>query len=356
MAFCIIRSAVDAWYSQTEASSPNRLIARNAVSLIFDLPLAYVEKVKQVEGVTAVSHASWFGGVYVDSRNFFAKFAVDAETYFPMYPEYLVPPDQWRAFLAERNAIVVGRKLADRFGWSIGDQIQVQGDIYPGTWDFVIRGIYTGAKENTDESTMFFHFAYLDERMREEMPGRAGKIGTFGVTIADPSRAAQISDRIDAMFKNSLAETKTETEEAFTLGFISMSGSIILGLRIVSIMVIGIILLVLGNTMAMTARERLKEYAVLKTLGFGTKHLVSLIFGESIFIAFLGGLTGLGLTFLIIPLMRSAMSNFLPTIPLTDLTIIFASLSALAVGVLAAIFPTIKALNTTIVNGLRTID
>jgi putative ABC transport system permease protein len=252
--------------------------------------------------------------------------------------------------------VIVGRKLADRFGWSIGDPVRIVGDIYPGDWDFVIRGIYTGAKETTDESIWFFRFDLLDERMRQDMPGRDGRVGWFIPQIADPTRAAEISEKIDAMFKNSLAETKSETEEAFTLSFIEMSGTIILGLRIVSFLVIGVILLVLANTMAMTARERLNEYAVLKTLGFRPLHLIGLIFGESIFIAILGGALGLLFTSLTVPVLRNALSNFLPVIPLEGMTYILAVIAALVVGLLAAVFPTFKALRTTIVDGLRTID
>lgn len=356
VAFCVIRSAIDAWYTQAQASSPNRLIGRNAVSLVFPLPISSLDKVGKVEGVTAVSHATWFGGIYIDEGNFFAKFAVDPVTYFPMYAEYVIPEEQKAAFMAERNAAIVGRKLADRFDWELGERIQMEGDIYPGTWDFVIRGIYSGAKEITDEATFFFHYEYLDERMRQDMPGRAGQIGTFVAQIAESEKAAQISETIDALFVNSLAETKTETEEAFALSFISMSGSIILGLRVVSFMVIGIILLVLANTMAMTARERLKEYAVLKTLGFRDSHLVMLIFGESLFIAALGGIAGIVLTMLVLPGLRDAMSDFFPYIPLSNLTIILSAVAALVVGAAAAIFPALKASNTTIVDGLRTID
>ncbi len=234
--------------------------------------------------------------------------------------------------------------------------MRIVGDIYPGDWDFVIRGIYTGAKETTDESTWFFRFDLVDERMREEMPGRAGRVGWLIVQIDDPSQAAAISEQIDNLFANSLAETKTETEEAFTLSFIEMSGTIIFGLRIVSFLVIGIILLVLANTMAMTARERMNEYAVLKTLGFRPPHLIGLIFGESVLIAAFGGALGLILTSLTIPVLRSALSNFLPVIPFEGVTIVLAVIAAMVVGLLAAIFPTFKALRTTIVDGLRTID
>ncbi len=355
-AFCMIRSAIDAWYLGAQAASPNRLVARNAVSLVFPLPVAYVDRVAKVPGVTGVSHGNWFGGVYIDKKNFFAKFAVDKDSYFQLFPEFLIDSTTMTAFKRDRNAALIGRKLADRFGWKAGDAVHIEGDIYPGGWDFIIAGIYTGAKSNTDESAMVFRFDYLDERMREESPGRAGQIGWLIIQIADPTQAAQISAKVDELFKNSLAETKTETEEAFGLSFIAMSATIITGMRIISYLVIGIILLVLGNTMAMTARERINEYAVLKTLGFQRGKIVSLIIGESMCIALIGGLLGFGLTMLAVPMLEIVMSNFLPTIPVTPLTITLAASSAVAVGLLSAVFPIAKALRTKIVDGLRVVE
>ncbi|HKK21541.1 MAG TPA: ABC transporter permease [candidate division Zixibacteria bacterium] len=356
MAFAVIRTTISAWYAGAQASSPNRLVVINRVSLVFTLPLADREKIEKVDGVTGISWAQWFGGIYVDPKNFFAQFAVDPGTYFKLYPEYIIPPDQMETFQKERNAVIVGRALADRFGWSVGDPIRLTGTIYPGNWDFVIRGIYTGAKEGTDESQFFMHFNYLDERMKQETPGRAGQVGSFIVRIADPSQAAQVSDRIDALFKNSLAETKTQTEEAFQLSFVAMAGTIVTGLRIISILVIAIILLVLANTMAMTARERISEYAVMKTLGFSPFHIVGLIFGESLFIAALGGTLGILITFPIAGLIKVAMGAFFPIFKIHPVTLAVGFVSALFVGLLAAIFPAVKAVRTSIVDGLRIID
>ncbi|MFQ5453069.1 MAG: ABC transporter permease, partial [Candidatus Zixiibacteriota bacterium] len=155
MAFAIIRTSIDAWYAGAKASSPNRLVTHNRISIIFPLPLAYKEKILKIEGVTGISNVQWFGAVYIDPKNFFVQFAVDHATFFDLYPEYIIPPDQMEAFLKERNAVIVGRKLADRFGWSLGDRVTLTGTIFPGDWDFVIRGIYTGLEEITDESQWF---------------------------------------------------------------------------------------------------------------------------------------------------------------------------------------------------------
>jgi putative ABC transport system permease protein len=356
MAFAVIRTTIDAWYSDVKASSPNRLITRNAISMVFTLPLSYKDKIAKVDGVTDISYAQWFGGIYVDPKNFFAQLAVDPKTFFELYPEYIVPSDQMKAFLAERNAAIVGRKLADRFGWSLGDAVRLTGTIYPGDWDFVIRGIYTGAKETTQELAWFFRFDYIDERMRVEAPPRAGQVGWYVVQIDDPSQAAAISRNIDSLFKNSLAETLTETEEAFNLGFVSMGSAIIAGLNIISGLVIGIILLVLANTMAMTARERVSEYAVMKTLGFRPLHIVGLICGESLFIAAVGGALGLLIALPISKLIAVALSNFLPFFIIEPITFVLGALASILVGLLAAAFPSVKAIRTPIVDGLRIIE
>lgn len=356
MAFCVIRSAIDAWYFNARSAAPDRLITRNAVSIIFPLPLAYRDKIEDVSQVEAVSHATWFGGIYVDQSNFFPKFAVDHTTYFDIYPEYVVPEDQWEDFITERNAVVVGRQLADRFDWQVGDAIRIVGDIYPGDWDFVIRGIYEGADETIVESQFFFRYDYLDERLRAETPMRAGQVGSFVVQIDNPQQASTVSDQIDALFANSLAETLTETEEAFELSFVELSGQIILGLRVISFLVIGVILLVMANTMAMAARERVNEYALLKTLGFRSIHLLGLVYGESLMIAALGGAAGIALAGVIVPLMEANLSDFIPRIPLEELTIVLGLIAAVAVGLLAALFPTLRAIRTPIVEGLRPID
>ncbi len=356
MAFAIIRTSIDAWYAGANASSPNRLVVTNNISLVFPLPLAYKEKIVQLDGVTGLSWAQWFGGTYVDPKNFFAQFAIDGESYLRLYSEYIIPPDQKETFLKERNAVIVGRALADRFGWSVGDPVTLIGTIYPGEWDFVIRGIYTGQEETTDESQWFMRYEYLDERMKVEMPGRAGQVGSFIVRIADPSRAARMSASIDSLFVNSLAETKTQTEEAFQLSFVAMASSIVTGLRIVSFMVIGIILLVLANTMAMTARERVSEYAVMKTLGFRPIHILGLIFGESLVIAGIGGLLGIILTFPISNLLAVVIKDYFPIFKLEIGTLVFGMIASIAVGIIAAVFPALKAVRTNIVDGLRIVD
>lgn len=356
MAFGLIRTFITAWYAGAEASAPDRLVTRNAVSIIFTLPLAYREQIERIQGVKDVSYAIWFGGNYIDPQNFFPQFAVDHNTFFKVFPEYLTPADQLEVFNSERKAVIAGRKVADRFGWKIGDQISLIGTIYPGDWNFILRGIYVGRDPTVDETAFIFRWDYLDETMRQNWPGRAGQVGWYALRIEDPNRAAEISEKIDARFDNSLAETLTETEKAFQLSFIQMAGAIIAGLQIVSGLIIGVILLVLANTMAMSARERTPEYAYLKTVGFRPFHLISLIAGESLFIAGIGGALGLILLFLISKPIGLAVSNFFPVFNLQPVTIMLSVLAALMVGFAAAVLPTARAVRMQIVEGLRVVE
>jgi len=356
MAFGLIRTLIGAWFAGVAATSPDRLIVRHAVSIVFTLPMAYKEQLEKIDGVNLVSYAAWFGGFYIDPKNFFAQFAADPQTFFKLYPEYMVPPDQFADFLKERRAVIVGRGLADRFGWKVGDPITLIGTIYPGNWDFIIRGIYTGRDKVTDENSFFMRFDYLDERMQQEMPGRVGQVGWYGLKIADPSRAAQISAVVDSRFANSWAETKTETEKEFQLSFIQMTGAIITGMRIISFLIIGVILLVLANTMAMTARERVSEHAFLRTLGFRSYHLVGLILGESLMIAFLGGLVGMGLLGAVVGVVKVAISAYIPGFEATPFNYMLCMITAVAVGLLSAVFPIQRALRIRIVDGLRVVD
>ena len=212
-AFGLLRTIVDAWYAGANASSSARLVTRNSISLAFALPLTYAQRIRQVPGVASVSWANWFGGVYISERNFFPQFAIDAETYLDMYPEYVLPADERKAFLLDREACIVGRKLADQYGWKVGDQIPLRGTIFPGTWTFNLRGIYDGIDKSTDKATFFFHWSLLNETMRKRFPRRADQTGVFIEKLADPGDAAAVSSDIDAVFRNSLAETLTETEK-----------------------------------------------------------------------------------------------------------------------------------------------
>jgi len=352
LAFCLLRTVVDAWYAGVSAASPNRLVTRSAVSLIFPLPISYRQKILQVPGVRQVAYANWFAGVYIDERHFFPRMAVGPESFFDLYPEFLIPEDQLKAFQKQRNACIAGRKLVQKYGWKIGDTIHLTGNIYPGDWQLVLRGIYRGATKTTDETQFFFRWDYLEEVLKKDLPHRSGYAGWYVVQIQNPFESAVISRTIDALFKNSWAETLTETEKAFQMGFVAMTDAIVIAVRIVSFVVIGVILLVLANTMTMTARERMAEYAVLKTLGFGNRFLFCLIAGESITIALLGGGLGMVLAFPAAHVFAREMSTLLPVFHITWQTLLFAAAICLAIGLLAAVLPTWRAIRIRIASAL----
>ena len=354
IAFGILRTVVTAWSAGVEGSALNRLITRQAVSFIFPLPYPYRDKIASVPGVEEVTYATWFQGVYIDKDQFFARLAVDAETFFDVYPEYLISKDELETFKIERNSCVIGSSIAEQYNLKIGDAMNIDGDIYPGQWEFIVRGIYRPRDKTTDATQMVFHWDYLDERLRQESPGRAGNLGWFIIKISDSDKSAAVASQIDALFKNSTAETKTETERAFQQGFLSATGAIITAMDVMSFVIVGIIMLVLGNTMIMSARERTREYAVMKTLGFSAKHIVGLILGESLFISLLGGGAWIVLTFPIIAGFAEVIpKGFFPIFRLESITVILAVSSAALVGIASSIFPVLKALRTKIVDGFR---
>jgi putative ABC transport system permease protein len=355
LAFGLLRTLISAWYSGVEASSATRLVTRNAISLIFPLPINYKNKIQQIEGVKAVSYASWFGGIYIDEKHFFANYAVDPKTYLAMYPEIVLPPDQKAAVIRDRKSAVAGRKLAERYGWKIGDIIALKGTIFPGNWDFVLRGIYKGRDKNVDETAFFFQWDYLNETLKKTAPSRADQVGWYMVEVTNPNMAAEVAVKIDQIFKNSLAETLTETEKAFTLSFISMAEAIVIAIQLVSIVIIIIIMTVVANTMAMTARERIGEYAVFKTLGFGGLHISSLIFGESLLITMIGSALGIILTFPTANIFHEELSTYFPIFYVEAKTIYQDIGASIAVGLMAGIFPAWRAVNIRIADALRRI-
>ena len=355
LAFGLLRTVIGAWYAGVEAASVSRLITRNAISIIFPLPLAYNEKIRQIEGVKLVSYGNWFGGIYIDEKNFFPNFCVEPKTYLTIYPEFVLSPPEKKAFLADRKGFVAGRKLAAKYGWKIGDTVTLKGTIYPGNWDFVLRGIYRGRDETIDETQFLFHFDYLNETMKKVAPQRADLVGFYMISIKRPDLSPEVALAIDGAFKNSLAETLTETEKAFNQGFIAMSGAIVTAIQMVSFVVILIIMAVVANTMAMTTRERIGDYAIMKTMGFGGGSIAVMIFGEALVVALTGCITGMILTYPAAAAFGHSLSTYFPVFLVSEETLWFDLLAALLIAFCAAIIPTHHAIRVGIADGLRRI-
>lgn len=355
LAFGLLRTVIDSWYAGVEAASTSRLVTRNAISIIFPLPLSYNEKIRQIEGVKMVSYGNWFGGIYIDEKNFFPNFCIEPKTYLDIYPEFVLSPQERKAFLADRKGFVAGRKLAAKYGWKIGDTVTLKGTIYPGNWDFVLRGIYHGRDDTTDESQFYFHWAYLNETMKKLSPRRADQVGFYMIVVNRPDLSTDVALAIDKTFSNSLAETLTETEKAFNQGFIAMSGAIVTAIQMVSFVVIIIIMAVVANTMAMTTRERIGDYAIMKTLGFGGRDITVLIFGESLVITLTGCLTGIILTFPAAKAFGASLATFFPVFRVSNETLGLDIVAALLIACLAAVIPTRQAIRIGIADGLRRI-
>jgi len=354
LAYGLLQTVVGAWYAGAASSSNARLVMRNAVSLAFTLPISYENRIRGVEGVSRVAHSNWFGGIYQEPKNFFPQFAV-SDNYLSLYPEFILPEEQRAAYMRDRKGALIGRQLADQYGFKVGDALPLRGTIYPGTWEFVVRGIFDAGDETRVTRLMLFHWDYLNETLVRSAPNRANQVGVYVIGVENPDNTAVVSLAADGVFSNSLAETLTETEQAFQLGFVAMSNQIIAAIRIVSYVVILIIMAVMANTMAMSARERTSEYATLKALGFGPGFVALLIFGESLAICVIGGGLGLLATPPAAAVFKTVSGGIFPVFVVSGETALLQAACALAVGVLAAIVPALRASRVRVVDGLRAI-
>jgi putative ABC transport system permease protein len=346
-----ILAVVDGAFQQgVDVAGVDRLVVLNRVSIIQPLPLAYRDRLARIPGVSQVTFASWFGGVYQDERNFFPQFAIDREGYREMYPEFIVPGEQWQAFLADKEGAIVGEALAERFNWKIGDRIPIKGTIFVGNWEFNIRGIYRGRRVQDDTTQLWFRWDYLDERKTFSK----GLVGWYVVRIANPDDAVRLVRAIDAQFANSPYETKTDTEKAFAASFVKQMGNIQLLIMSIGSVVFFTLLLVTGNTMAIAVRERTRELAVLKAVGFTDRFVLALVIAETILISVIGGGIGLGLAKLF-SLRGDPTGGLLPFFYLPPDSIVLGLALALAVGLMAGILPALSASRLRVVDALRRI-
>jgi putative ABC transport system permease protein len=355
LAFGLLQTVVNAWYTLPEASSANRLVTRNSISLIFSLPLSYRDRIRKIEGVQRTSYGNWFGGIYREAKNFFPNIAVEPESYLALYPEFLLPEDQKKNFFHNRKACIAGYKTASIYGWEIGDIITLKGTIFPGNWEFTLAGIYRGKGKATDESQFFFHWDYLNETLKKTSPRQADQVGFYVIGITDADSAAKVATAVDDTFKNSLAQTLTETERAFQLGFITMSEAILTAIHLISLVIIIIMMAVVTNTMSMTFRERIHEYATLKTLGFSPWLIFWMIFCESLTITMTGCAIGMALTFPVVKSFGMSSNLYLPAFRVDHGIFSLYLMASLLVGFTASLLPAWRAARITIAEGLRRI-
>jgi putative ABC transport system permease protein len=349
--FGLLMTVRTAFSLGVDVAGLDRLVLINKVSLIMPLPVAYQLRLQQVAGVEVASHQTWFGGIYQDPSNFFANIAVEPELFLAIYREFRVPPDQAKAWLADRQGAIVGRDLADRFAWQVGDRIPLTGTIWQAkagqTWEFNIVGIYDG-DEGIDKSQFFFRYDYLDENRAEGQ----GLVGWYVVKIADASQAVALSRTFDEMFANSSAETKTTTEKGFAEGFAKQIGDIGAIMIAISSTVLFMFGLVAASTMAQSVRERTGELAVLKAIGFTGGAILLLVLAESLFITVLGGGLGLGLAWLIVQ-RGDPTGGMLPIFALPSRDIVIGIALMGLMGLVAGVLPATDAMRLRIVDALR---
>ena len=347
---CTIKEAFTAGVTMAGA---DRLVVRHKVSLIMTLPVTYGTRMEGIPGVASAVHFTWFNGIYQNEpKNFFGSFPTQPDKLFEIFPEIVLPDDQKRAWEQTRTGAIVGKQLVERFGWKIGDRVSLMSPIWPkesGTaWEFDIVGVYTGAKKATDTSGFYFRYDYFDEARRR---GK-GEVGWYGVKVKEPDRAAEVAAAIDSEFANSPYETKAEPEGAFMQGFAQQIGDI--GTILIAILsaVFFTILLVAGNTMAQSVRERTEELGVLKALGFTNQRVLRLVLLESCFIAAVGGLIGLLLAWLF-TLGGSPVPAMLPVFYLPPRYIGIGVGLVFALGIIAGILPALQAMRLQIAVALR---
>ena len=358
--FCVLQAFLAALQRGLDSTNASRLVTRNAVSLVFNLPVTYKERIAGVPGVQIVAAQNWFGGARKagDFKDFFPNMAVEAEPFLAMSPEYVLTEEQKRAWLEDQSGCIIGPATAERFGWKVGSTFQLESFIPPyrasKPFEFTIRAIYgTDEKKHpgTDKTFMFFHRKYLDEAT-----GRQIGVGTFGIQIADPAQAGAICRAIDALFENSDRQTHTETEKQFAASFISMAGNLALLLNSIGLVVIFVILLVTANTMSMAVRERRTEMGVLKTLGFSSGKVMGLVLAEAGLLGALGGTIGI--------LFSAGMIRVLAFFPAVGPVIqglgglpgsvaLVGFSVALGVGLVAGLFPAVASYRARITDLLR---
>jgi putative ABC transport system permease protein len=337
------------YLDQGSAESAERLVVRHRVSLTFSLPGFYREKIRAVPGVVAVVPVSWFGGIYKDQKpeNFFAQFGTDPEEFFKVFRDMQMPDDQKTAWQRDRQGVIVDDTLANKYGWKLGDRIVLQGTIYPVDLELYVRGIFNSTPDN---KSVYFNTKYVEEAV----PFFKGQAGTFSILAATPGDVSRVASTVDDMFRNSPQPTKSESEKAFGLEFVAMMGNVKAFILMICSAVVFATLLVSANTMAMSIRERTREVAVLKTLGFTRQSVLALFVSEAVALSLAGGLIGFGLGWGMV-YMATHSKQFISFFPLKVTLGIWgvSMLTAGVVGLLSAALPSYHASKVNIVDGLR---
>jgi putative ABC transport system permease protein len=356
LAFLLLRTVLSAWLVGAEYAAKDRIATRHKVTFVMWMPKKYAEDIKQIPGVKSVGYFNWFGAKLPGKEDqFFANMATDPKSFFDVYDEIYLPPEQKQAWFDDRRGAIVGATIARQFGWKAGDKVTLEGTIYPGTWEFNISGVYVATRKSIDQSSFFFHWDYMNELAPESA---REKIGWITTKVPDAGSAAKISKQIDAMFDPRDIQTLSMSERAMNTSFLGMLSTLLLAMEIVSIVILLIMMLILGNTIAMGVRERTQEYGVLRAIGFLPKHVSTFVLGEAVVLGLLGGLLGLAMG---IPLinqgvgrfMEENLTGFFPYFRVATKDAVTVVVLSVLLALVAAAIPAYRASKLRVVDALR---
>jgi putative ABC transport system permease protein len=349
--FAFLAVVRDAFNRGADVAGADRLVVINRTSIINLIPLSYRDKILRIPGVKYVTHNNWFGGIYQEEKNFFPQFVIDPENQRQVFPELIVPDDQWNAFLKDRQGAIAGAKTVERFHWKIGDRIPIKTTLYGGgSWEFNLVGIYHGKRPQDDETQFWFQWDYFEEKIPQAIKGQ---IGWYVLRVENPDQSVRVAKAIDEEFANSPNETKTQTESAFAANWVKQFGNIQFLILSIGTVVFFTLLLVTGNTMAISVRERTAELAVFKAIGYSDNFILVFVLVESLAIALIGGGLGLLLALAAMPFLAKALSSLLPSIVLAPSMLLFGLITAILVGILSGLLPGLGAMRLRVVNALR---
>jgi putative ABC transport system permease protein len=356
--FVMLRTVLSAWTAAADFASPDRIVTRHKVSFIMQMPGKYVTEITQNDAIQSTSAANWFGGKEPNRPDeFFGSMAVDKQ-FLEVYDEVGLEPGEKEAWLEDRTGALVGLALAKKFGWKVGDRVTLRGTIYPGDWPFTIRGIYKAKRRSIDQASLFFHYDYLNEWVKQNRPVNADQIGWIASRIQPGKRPADVAKALDAQFEERDVQTLSQDEHSFNTSFLGMISAVLKALDVVSVVILLIMMLILGNTIAMGVRERTHEYGVLRAIGFLPKHIALFVLGEAATVSFIGGAVGLLVAY---PFVQEGMGRFLeenmgqlfPFVRINPAVAGTALVLAVALGLLAAALPAYRASKLEVVTSLR---
>ena len=355
VAFVLLRTVVDAWHVGVEHGARDRLATRNKVSLILPLPKRYVDTVKQTEGVKAVTWANWFGGKHPAHPNeFFATLAVDAPSFLEVYDEASLPADQRQKWLETKQGAILGDVLARKLGLQVGSRVTLESPIFPGEWQFEICGIYTATKKSLDRSQFFFHWEYFNEGVP---PQAKDQVGWVLARIDSPERSANISAAVDRVFEEKDVQTATMSERNMNNAFMAMLSALLRAIDVVTAIILGIMGMLLGNTIAMSVRERTSEYGVLRAIGFSPRHVALFVLGEALTIGVLSGLAGLAVAYPLVSglgrFLEEQVGAIFPYFEVAPSTAVIAVLATVGLAVASALVPAYRVSKLSVVDSLR---